>query len=404
MLGILLLARWAGCVDDNGHVPMDVVPLFETLEDLQQATATMQDCLKHPDYRQHVRAREDKQMVMLGYSDSNKDAGIVASRAALLSVQESLDETCRHQGVSLSLFHGRGGSISRGGGSLHKAVEATPISAASGVLRVTEQGEAIEQKFSARGIALRNLEQVSSATLEILLKRDHGDAVPQRWRNILACMAQGAEQRYRELMADSRLVSYFRHATPIDVIERLYIGSRPSKRVKDGDLGSLRAIPWVFSWGQSRHGLPGWFGMNAGIQKAMDNFDLTDIRDAISNWPFLQGIFDDVQMVMAKSDIRIAGRYAELAPDDIGTLYKQIEADFMDTESQFGTLQLAPLSETDPTLHRAIALRNPYIDPMSFLQVELLDQWRASDRKDDDLYAALVQTVQGIAAGLKNTG
>lgn len=406
ILTVLLLARWAGCVDEEGCVPLDVAPLFETLDDLHRAPSVLRRLFELPVIQAHLEGREKQQMVMLGYSDSNKDAGILASRVALHGAQQKLGEACQEHAIKLTVFHGRGGSISRGGGRLGQGVKAIPPIALNGRLRATEQGEAIDQKFGIRGLALRNLEQMSSATLLALADnlKQPGQAVPDAWIKALEHGAAESRLRYRELLEHEHFIEYFQHATPIDVIERLRIASRPARRRGPTDISALRAIPWVFAWAQSRHVLPGWYGVGTGLAAARQTMSAEQWRSAYEQWPFLTALADDVEMVLAKGDLNIASRYAELAGENGKALFALIADEHERTVSELRLLTGSELLDHDPILKRAIRLRNPYVDPLSLLQVDLLQRWRATGRRDDDLFEALTETLRGVAEGLQNTG
>src|SRR5690606_30519984 len=257
-LAVLALARLGGCVE-GGQVPLDVAPLFETVDDLQAAAGTLRQLFADPAYRAHLAARGDRQVVMLGYSDSAKDGGIIASRWALQQTQIALSPLARESGVRIAFFHGRGGSVSRGGGKTERAVIAAPRGSVDGYLRLTEQGEVIHRKYGIRAIALRNLEQATGAVLRAGLRPRPPEPREGCWREMAAAVAQAARGFYRGLVYETEgFVDYFRDATPIDVIERLRIGSRPSKRGQAGGVQSLRAIPWVFAWSQCRCGLTAW--------------------------------------------------------------------------------------------------------------------------------------------------
>ncbi|MEE8522638.1 MAG: phosphoenolpyruvate carboxylase [Thermoanaerobaculia bacterium] len=409
VLSVLLLARWAGLTkeDRSGEpeVPLDVAPLFETVDDLEAAASVMDDLLTDPVYRPHLWTRGDRQTVMVGYSDSNKDGGLAASRWALQRAQAALVETFARHGVRLTIFHGRGGTLSRGGGKTRRAVLAAPRGAVAGSLRLTEQGEAIDDNYGLRGIALRHLEQMTGAVAEATVAPAAEPRIND-WSEIMDGIARDSRQTYRELIHDDpELVSYFRSATPIDVIERLLIGSRPASRRSGGGIESLRAIPWVFAWTQSRHVLPGWYGLGRGLERAVERWGRPRVAEMVRDWRFLRTLVEDVEMVLAKADMTVAERYAGLAEANGERIFGRIRAEFDRTVELILELKGSDaLLGGDPTLRRSIRLRNPYIDPMSLLQIDLLRRWRAADRRDDDLLRALLATVHGIAKGLQNTG
>ena len=403
-LAVLALARIAGCVVD-GEVPLDVAPLFETVDDLQAATGVMRSLFDDPVYRQHLAARGDRQTVMLGYSDSAKDGGLMASRWALQRAQVDLLELARDAGVHIVFFHGRGGSVSRGGGKTERAIIAAPRGSVDGRMRVTEQGEVIHRKYGIRALALRNLEQMSGAVLRASLRPRPPEPREDAWRATAAELAQVSRAHYRAMVHEHPdFTAYFRAATPIDVIERLRIGSRPSRR-RDGGAANLRAIPWVFSWSQNRSGMTGWYGVGTALQHGIDTHGLDTMAAMARDWPFFAAMIDDVEMLMAKSDLAIFERYSRLAGDLHDTFFPMVEAEFeRATAAILAIKQRDELLADDYRLRLSIRLRNPYVDPISLLQVDLLRRWRDTGSQDDATLRALVATVNGIAAGIQNTG
>lgn len=406
VLAVLALARAGGLVEHE-LVPLDVAPLFETIEDLRAAPAIMRELLVDPVYRRHVLAR-GRQVVMLGYSDSCKDGGLVASRWSLQRAQVELGEVASECGISIHYFHGRGGSVSRGGGKTERAVIAAPRGSVQGQLRLTEQGEVIHRNYGLRAIALRNLEQIGGAVVRATLRPRPPEPREDDWRNAIAQMAVASEQQYRGLVyGHERFVDYFRGATPIDVIERMTLGSRPPKRSQGRPgIDSLRAIPWVFAWSQTRLSLSGWFGVGTALAHGVQQFGLSRLQEMASNWAFFGTLLDDVEMVLAKSDLAIAERYSRLAGDALHEeFFAQLCAEFKRTKDLILELKDAQeLLSGDPRLRRSIRLRNPYVDPISLMQVDLLARWRSSGRSDDQTLRALVTTVNGISAGIQNTG
>lgn len=405
-LAVLLLARTAGCVDENGAVPLDIAPLFETVDDLREGPGVLEALCSDPAYHAHLESRGQRQLVMLGYSDSNKDGGIAASRVALDRAQEELAKTAESLGLKLTLFHGRGGSISRGGSKPRDGILAAPQGALAGHARATEQGEIIGAKFGLRGIASRTLEVTLGALLERTAAGDSSRLATPEQRAIADTIARASREKYRALVHDDPdFPALFAGMTPIDVIERLEIGSRPSKRRGQHGIDDLRAIPWVFAWTQCRVTLPGWFGVGTGLAAAVQEHGEEAVRAARRAWPFLATMFADVEMVLAKSDLAIAARYAELAGDVGARLFPVIRAEHERArQGLLDLMQTDALLDSDPTLQRSIRLRNPYVDPLSFVQVDLLARWRASGRDDEALERVLIQTVRGIARGLRNTG
>ncbi|MDA8017048.1 MAG: phosphoenolpyruvate carboxylase [Thermoanaerobaculia bacterium] len=406
VLAVLLLARWAGL----DTATLDVAPLFETVEDLVAAPQILDRLLSLPFYRDHVAARGDRQVVMIGYSDSNKDGGLAAARWALHTAQSAMTDTLARHGVQPVIFHGRGGTISRGGGKTDRAVLSSPRGTVAGRLRVTEQGEVINARYGLRGIALRTLERavgsVCLATAREGLPTHGADSREPGWHRIMDTVATTSRRAYRDLVwRHPDFYRYFREATPIDVIERMMIGSRPASRRSKEGIENLRAIPWVFSWTQSRHVLPGWYGLGDGLGAAIGEHGETAVAEMVSGWPFVASLLEDVEMVLAKSDLDIARRYAELAGSVGAEVFPRIREEMERTKRWILQLQGREiLLEADPVLRRSIRLRNPYVDPMSLLQIDLLRRWRATDRQDEELLHALLASVHGIAQGLRNTG
>ena len=405
-LAVLYLARCAGLVDKDDSVPLDVAPLFETVGDLDRAASTLSALLDDPYYRAHVAARGDRQVVMIGYSDSSKESGLVASRWALYRAESALTEAAARAKVELMLFHGRGGTPSRGGSKPRAGILAQPPGVMTGLLRLTEQGEIIHAKYGLRGIALRTLELMTGAVLEAsAVDRQTSNPQPE-FAEAMTAAATAGRSAYRALVyEDPDFVSYFRTSTPIDVIERLEIGSRPASRRGDGGIDSLRAIPWVFSWMQNRHLLPGWYGVGAGLAAAIEAHGTDTVRAMAMEWPFFANLLADVEMVLAKADMGIGARYAKLAGEAGDRLYPLIQAEYDRTRELIcDLLGTADTLEREPVLRRSIRLRNPYVDPISLLQVDLLARWRAGGRSDPELERALKVTVRGIARGMQNTG
>ncbi|MBJ6985643.1 phosphoenolpyruvate carboxylase [Luteimonas sp. MC1750] len=415
-LAVLALARIAGCVEGGadgapgteghaGEVPLDVAPLFETVDDLDAAAGVMRALFDDPVYRRHVRARGDRQIVMLGYSDSAKDSGLMASRWALQRAQVDLMRLAREAGVRLVFFHGRGGSVSRGGGKTGRAIIAAPRGSVDGRMRVTEQGEVIHRKYGIRALALRNLEQMTGAVLRASLRPRPADPRVRDWRTVVDGLAADSRACYRALVhEDPGFDAYFRAATPVDVIERLQIGSRPSRR-RDGGIANLRAIPWVFAWSQNRSGLTGWYGVGHALERGIERHGLDAMAEMARDWPFFAAALDDVEMLLAKSDLDIFARYSQLAGDAHAAFYPGIADEFSRTRDAILAIKgQDELLASDYRLRLSIRLRNPYVDPISLLQVELLRRWRAGGREDESLLRALFATVNGIAAGIQNTG
>jgi phosphoenolpyruvate carboxylase len=406
VLSVLLLAKWGDLGPKGGAVPLDVVPLFETVEDLENASRIMKGLLADESYRAHLERRGLHQMVMVGYSDSNKDGSLAAARWTLYKAEQELVRTMDELGVRLTVFHGRGGTVSRGGGRLHEAVLAAPPGAVAGRLRMTEQGEVINAKYGLRGIAMRSLEQTVSSVLWATAKEHSPLPLDSDWRPIMDAIADASREAYRDLIYDqAEFAEYFRLATPIDVIERLGIGSRPASRSGDSDITDLRAIPWVFAWTQSRFLLPGWFGLGTGLERALDQHGEDELKKMLSGWYFFRVLLSDAEIVLAKADLSIAEHYSGLAGSLHEKFFPAIRAEYECCTRNI--LQLTGqrrLLDKEATLRRAIRLRNPYVDPMSLLQVDLLRRWREGGRSDEAVLRALMVSVNGIAHGMQNTG
>ncbi|MGG6462244.1 phosphoenolpyruvate carboxylase [Solilutibacter silvestris] len=404
VLAVLTLARMAGCIE-NDTVPLDVAPLFETIGDLRAAPEVMRGLFADPVYRRHLEARGGRQMVMLGYSDSAKDGGMLSSRWTLQRTQRVLTELARETGVRIVFFHGRGGTVSRGGGNSVRAVIAAPRGSVDGVLRLTEQGEVIHRKYGIRALALRNLEQLTGAVLQASLRPRAADAREEAWLETMGALADAARTHYRALVhEDPGFVDYFRKATPIDVIERLQFGSRPSRR-RDGGIDQLRAIPWVFAWSQNRSQLTGWYGTGTALERGIAEHGLEAMTTMAREWPFFAATLGDLEVALATADMDIFERYSQLAGAEGERYCTLIRDEHARACAAVQSLRGSDrLLANEYRLRLAIRLRNPYVDPISLLQVDLLRRWRDGDREDEAVFTALKETVNGIAAGIQHTG
>jgi phosphoenolpyruvate carboxylase len=408
VLGALLMARWMDC--DNG---LQIVPLFETLPDLEAASRILNELFRLDVYRQHVATCSDEQMVMVGYSDSNKDGGYLAANWALYQAQENIAQVCRDYGIKLTLFHGRGGTLARGGGPARRAICAQPPGTVGGRFRVTEQGEVIAARYSNSDLAHRHLEQLANAVLlasSPIRTDDKEKGVLAAWRDVMSDMADAARRAYRSLVYETPgFLDFWQTATPIDEIARMHIGSRPTAR-REGTLefGAVRAIPWVFSWMQSRFNLPGWYGLGSGLQAGPP---MTRLQEMYADWPFFRALLDNVEMSLLKADLDIANLYAGLVPDHalaeriLGLIRTEYERTRSTVLAITGHQELL---DGDPILQRSVFLRNPYVDPLNYIQVETLRRLRALPDPESaaarDLRQVIVITINGIAAGLRNTG
>jgi len=404
VLAVLALARYGGLVE-KGNVPLDIAPLFETVDDLKNAPATLRALLDDPVYRQHLTARGNQQWVMLGYSDSGKDGGTLASRWGLQRAQVELLEVANAAHIRLAFFHGRGGSASRGGARITPALMSSPRGAVAGVLRVTEQGEVIHRKYGIRALALRNLEQTVGAVLRASLRPRETEPREARWRQQMNVLSANSRKTYRAFVEHEHFVAYFRTATPIDVIERMTLGSRPASRRSMHGVQDLRAIPWVFAWTQCRSILPGWYGLGSALEQGVQLFGEAALAEMARDWPFFRNLLDDVEMVLAKCDLDIAEAFSKLSGPLHDGFFGLIRDEFARTRHWLLQLKGSEvLLHGEPRLAASIRLRNPYVDPMSLLQVDLLQRWREGDRADDAVLQALVACVNGVAQGLQNTG
>ncbi len=386
---------------------LDVAPLMETIGDLQQAAGMLRSLVRHPAYRTHLAARERRQEVMLGYSDSTKDGGYLAANWALHRAQSEMAAVAAAEGVELTYFHGRGGSLGRGGGPLGRAIRAQPADTLNGRLRITQQGEVMSHRFLPAEIALRTLEQVLVAVLDASSRAPEAPGVEPRWAEAMEEMAARAQARYRALVEAPGFLPYFYACTPIEEIAMLNIGSRPSRRRAGQGLEDLRAIPWVFAWTQSRHLIPGWYGVGTALE-GLGDWPL--LREMYSSWPFFRTVLDNCAMALAKADMPIAAAYAELAARGVAeaqTIFDQVRREHGRTESAVLRVQgHQRLLDDQPALRRSIELRNPYVDPLSYLQVELLARLRAAtEAQERDRYlVAVLRTLNGVAHALRNTG
>ena len=406
VLAVLLLARWADIADKRtGESPLDVAPLLECVDALESAGDVLRQLYAEPAYKRHLDARGGRQQVMIGYSDTNKEGGIAASRWALQVAQTQLLDAAQEAGITLSVFHGRGGTPPRGGGKTEHLVEAAPHGAIRGTLRITEQGEVVNQSYGLRPIAMRTLEQTFAAVALATAHRDQAPAAAAD-RAAMRTIASSSLKAYRRLAFDNpQFFEYFRAATPLDVIERMHIGSRPAMRAGGTGLEALRAIPWVFAWTQSRHMVPGWYGFGTGLQAAFAEHGEEALAGMLAHWPFFRHLFDDVEAMLARTDLDIAARYDALAGEGLRAQADPIRREFDLTVKNVLRLRgTTHLLDSDPTLQRSIVLRNPYIDPMHLMQVDLLHRWRSTGRRDEGMFGALRATISGIAQGLQATG
>ncbi len=405
ILRALLFSREAGLVDLVApRSRIDVVPLFETRADLEAAPKVMAALFELPIYRRQLEARGGRQEVMLGYSDSAKDAGVLPAAWSLYQAQEKLHAVARSSGVRLSLFHGRGGTVGRGGGSpVFRALGALPPGTLGDRIKITEQGETISQKFALAPIAERSLEVLLTGTL----MASFGDRppIPEEWREAMDRMAEDALPAYRRVVhEDPRTFAMFQSATPVRALAHVHFGSRPAYRPSGaGSMAGIRAIPWVFGWTQIRLMLPGWLGVGTALEAELDRDGGRDRLAAMAaGWPFFDDLLSKVEMVLGKADLDVARLYSERLGAD-RELFSHFAEEHDRTVRTIEAVRRRPLLTDQPELAAAIALRNPYVDPLSLLQLHFLERQRAGN-EDPRLTAALGTTLNGVAQGLRNTG
>ncbi len=390
----------------------NIIPLFEGIEDLRNAPGIMEELYRHPVYQQYLRAREGRQQIQLGYSDSNKDGGFFTANWELYQAQRRLHAVAKRHRVDLQLFHGRGGAIGRGGGPLHQAILAQPRGTLEGRIKITEQGEVIAAKYSTPMLALRNLELVLSAVLEASLIAPKLPAHLAAWEEAMEELSRLAYQRYRQAVyEDESFIRYFEQATPIDAISEFRIGSRPARRSASRRIEDLRAIPWVFSWVQSRQLLPSWFPFGLAVEQFTRSHSggLDALRQMYAGFPWFHVMVEFIQMSMGMADLRIARQYASLVrPSALGRrIFGLLEEEFhRSRRAVMAITQQRELLDSNYVLQNAIRLRNPYVDPISLLQVRFLQERRQArgSQERKRLERPLALTINGIAAGMRHTG
>jgi phosphoenolpyruvate carboxylase len=364
-LTALLLAKWAGCKT----IPQ-ITPLFESVQDLKDASRILELLFTLKAYREHLKTHDNEQMVMIGYSDSNKDGGYLMANWALYQAQEEITYVARKYNVKLTIFHGRGGTIARGGGPANRAIRAQPAGSVDGRFRVTEQGEIIASRYANPHLAHRRLEQIVSAVILASIPQKE-QVVPEKWRTAINEMSKTAQRAYRSLVYETPgFIEFWASATPLDEIKRLQIGSRPASRAQADGVDQIRAIPWVFSWMQSRFNLPGWYGLGAGLAFI---HDMPLLQEMYDSWPFFRTLLQNSEMSLLKADMDISSLYVDLVPDKklAGRIFNAIRSEYERTkESVLAISRHQTLLEMEPVTQQAVHLRNPYVDPLNYIQIE----------------------------------
>jgi phosphoenolpyruvate carboxylase len=389
-------------------VALDIAPQFDTVASLEECGTVMRELLQDGVYKQHLEGRKKLQTVLIGYSDSNQQSGIVASRFAAFRAQRLLTDALRQAQKQHVLFYSRGGSMARGGGRIDALLRAAPAESVNGILRFTEEGESISQNYGLLPNAMRTLERAFSTLAQATLAVRRKVAVREgaALSECVGIAAGHSAQVWRGLVHEQpQFFDFFRAVTPIDVIERMQIGAQQSSRSERRGIDSIRPASWVLAWAQSRHMMSAWYGAGSGLEFAKGERGIEMLRRCYRGWPFFHNLIDDIEAMLARADLGVASHYDRLAPAELRPFGVQIREEFERCRGLVLEIkESVALLDTDRTLQRGIALRNPDIDPMHFMQVDLLERWRASGRQNRELFEALQASVSGIARGLQTSG
>ncbi|KQO16582.1 phosphoenolpyruvate carboxylase [Paenibacillus sp. Leaf72] len=420
MLEVMVFSKEVGLFrqdrDGTVHCSVQSVPLFETIDDLHAAPAIMKQLFELPIYRQAIAARGDLHEIMLGYSDSNKDGGAVTANWELRVALKEITAAANEYDVKLKFFHGRGGALGRGGMPLNRSILAQPPHTVGGGIKITEQGEVLSSRYSMQGIAYRSLEQATWALItaaRLAKYPEQGQTAEPEWEEIARSISETALEKYQDLIfRDPDFLTYFKESTPLPEVGELNIGSRPSKRKNSDRFEDLRAIPWVFAWTQSRYLLPAWYAAGTALQQYVDGSEerLQTLKTMYEQFPFFRSLIDNLQMALAKADLIIAKEYAGMISDEAirNRIFQQIESEYALTSQMILSITgQTEILDNVPVIQESIRLRNPYVDPLSYMQVQLLTELRglrAKDEDDPELLREVLLTINGIAAGLRNTG
>jgi phosphoenolpyruvate carboxylase len=411
VLAPLVLARWAG-VDDrrSGQIGLDFAPLFESGDSLRGAGSTMRELLANPGYKAHLVARDVPQPVLVGYSQASRDSGFLGMRLAVYDAQRDLAQSLAAAGQPAVIYHARGGSVARGGLRLDELIRAAPPDTVDGTLRVTEQGETLSQSYGLKSNALRTLERACGTLAIATQARRRGTAQPESaaQHELITRLTTQSRSAWRALVIEERdFQDFFRSVTPIDVIDRMQISSRSIWEVIGTDPGErrVRSTPWMFAWSQARYFMPGWYGAGVALHAAIGAGELEALRETYGTWRFFTSVVDDLESQLARTDLDIAEQYVQLVSPGLQRFAPLLRDEYLHCRDAVLAIKgSTELLDSDRTQQRAIQLRNPYVDPMNLMQIDLLRRWRATAREDEDLFQALLASVSGIAQGLQTTG